>query len=120
MKIDIQERQDVKKLVDQFYERATADDLLGPIFSRFRDPHADKETLYNYWEQALLHPLPARHQMFPKHIEMMFSRQHFIRWLTLFLQTIDDLYAGANAEKAKVIVIQKSEQFQTSLQLFRF
>lgn len=120
MKKDIQELEDVKQLVDRFYERATSDDLLGPIFFPFKDSRADKKALYKYWESTLLHPALKPQQSFPAHIELMFSAQHFIRWLTLFLQTIDNLYDGPNAGKAKVILIRKSEEFQSRLELSRF
>jgi hemoglobin len=120
MKTDIEGPDDIRNLIDEFYERAGSDTLLGPIFSRLKDPGADKKVLYTYWRAALLNGKNDAQQAFPKHIEKMLSSRHFIRWLTLFLQTIDDLYAGRNAQKVKTIVIKKSEEFQTSLELFRF
>jgi hemoglobin len=120
MKSDIIGPDDIRNLIDEFYERAGSDTLLGPIFSRLKDPGADKKRLYTYWRTALLNDMSDAHEPFPKHIEEMLSSRHFIRWLTLFLQTIDDLYAGQNAQKVKAIVIKKSEEFQTSLELFRF
>jgi hemoglobin len=106
--------------VDTFYHRAGEDDLLGPIFSKIADSDSHRELLYKYWESALLSGAADSREQFPRHIERMFSSQHFIRWLTLFLNTIDNLYEGEMAAKAKVIVIKKSEEFQSRLEFSRF
>ena len=76
--------------------------------------------LYRYWENQILNASFGQDESFPEHITLMFSTQHFVRWLGLFLQTIDTLYTGALADKAKVILIRKSEEFQTRLALLRF
>jgi hemoglobin len=120
MKSDIEGPDDIRNLIDEFYHRAGSDTLLGPIFSRLKDSRPDKKLLYIYWRTALLNGNSEAQETFPKHIEKMLSPRHFTRWLTLFLQTIDDLYTGQNAQKVKTIVIKKSEEFQTSLELFRF
>jgi hemoglobin len=120
MSTDIKDKSDIKTLVDTFYHRAGEDDLLGPIFSQIADSDSHKELLYRYWEMALLSETADRREGFPEHIERMFTRQHFIRWLTFFLNTIDTLYKGEMAAKAKIIVIKKSEEFQSRLEFNRF
>jgi hemoglobin len=117
---DITTNEDVTRLVDVFYERAKDDELLGVIFSNLAASTSEKETLHSYWMKALLEQSPADPIPFPKHVQKMYSRRHFVRWLNLFLETIDLLYSGANAEKAKVIVIRKSEEFQSKVALSRF
>lgn len=119
MKPDIQEREDIKKLVESFYASAANDALLGEIFRTLQNS-VHKEELYQYWEAVLLSDQIHESHNFPTHIELMFSARHFVRWLNLFLETIDNHYSGPNAEKAKVIVIRKSEEFQASLEIFRF
>jgi hemoglobin len=114
MNRDITDLNDIRTLVDTFFESAVKDDLLGPIFSQIENSHLHKDTLYKYWETVLLtHASDA--ELFPKHIELMFSPKHFFRWLTLFLSTIDTLYFGPTAEKAKIMVMRKSEEFQSDL-----
>ena len=120
MNRDIRDQSDIKVLVDTFYEKAGEDDLLGPIFSKMSDPGFHKDLLYKYWETALLSQIADEKEPFPRHIEQMFSTKHFIRWLTLFLNTIDSLYQGPIASTAKVIVIRKSEEFQLHLEFSRF
>lgn len=114
MNRDIKDLNDIRILVDTFYEHAATDNLLGSIFSKIENSHLNKDALYKYWETVLLtHTSPI--EQFPKHIELMFSPQHFVRWLTMFLETIDTLFSGPTAEKAKIIVIGKSEEFQAGL-----
>lgn len=117
---EINNVRDIRLMVDTFYELAGKDDLLAPIFVNIKDSAPYKETLYRYWENQILSDGSDSAELFPEHISRMFSTQHFIRWLELFLHTIDSLYAGPVAEKAKVILIRKSEEFQMKLALLRF
>lgn len=118
MENEINDSKDIRNLVDAFHLRAGEDDLLGPIFSKI-PPH-DKQALYAYWSKALLTEASDQHERFPEHITLMFTTQHFFRWRTLFIETIDRYYTGAVAEKAKVMVIRKSEEFLSKLELSRF
>lgn len=120
MKADIRDIDDIKFLVDSFYRSAGSDNLLGPIFHGLSDSRGYRDALYGYWNEVLLNQKASTSKPFPKHIEQMFSTQHFIRWLTLFLETIDAHYSGNTAEKAKLMVIRKSEEFQTGMELYRF
>lgn len=120
MQTDINQEADIRTLVDAFYKRAGKDDLLGPIFSKVQNSGDHKDSLYEYWTSSLLSEYGGPPKRFPSHIELMFSTKHFIRWLTLFLDTIDLLYSGPVAEKAKVMVIKKSEEFQAKVELSRF
>lgn len=117
---DIKDGKSVRTLLDKFYSRASKDRLLKPIIARLTDTGYRNETLYSYWQDAILNGATVESTTPPEHIQLMPSTQHFFRWLTIFFQTINDLYVGPNAEKAKVLVIRKAEQFQTSLGLVRF
>ena len=117
---DIRSVGDIRLMVDVLYERAGSDELLGPIFMNIKDSVPYKELLYRYWENEILNPHNDVRELLPEHISRMSSTRQFIRWLELFLQTIDSLYAGAVADKARVILIRKSEEFQMKLELSRF
>ena len=120
MNREIESVDDIRLMVDVFYECARKDELLAPIFRKIKDSAPHKEMLYRYWENQILNESLGQDEPFPEHISLMFSTQHFIRWLGLFLHTIDTLYSGAIADKAKVILIRKSEEFQTKLEILRF
>ena len=118
MENELNEGEDIRQLVDAFHQRAGEDDLLGPIFSRIH--LEDKNALYDYWSKVLLTEPSNQNERFPEHITLMFTTQHFFRWRTLFIETIDRYCTGPVAEKAKVMVIRKSEEFLSKLELSRF
>jgi hemoglobin len=122
MKEEIKDAQDIKILVDTFHARVAQDELLAPIFhDRIRDMPAHLERMYKFWEAILLHQSPSYdHTPLSKHADLPLMNQHFVRWQSLFLDTIDDLYSGPSAEKAKVRVIGMTEEFQNKLEMLRF
>ena len=107
MHTDITSRQDIEFLLDKFYERAFADDVIGFIFTEVT--HLDLIThlpvIANFWEDILLgtHNYsgnPVRiHQQIDKLSEL--NEQQFNRWLFLWQITIDEYFAGPIADEAK-------------------
>ena len=53
MKNDILTREDIKLLVDRFYDKVQSDPLLGPVFSHVDWPH-HLPIMYNFWSSMLL------------------------------------------------------------------
>ncbi|MGC1244127.1 MAG: group III truncated hemoglobin, partial [Chryseosolibacter sp.] len=53
MKHDIINREDIKLLVDSFYEKVQADALLAPVFNHVDWPH-HLPIMYNFWSSMLL------------------------------------------------------------------
>jgi len=113
--MDIKDGASVKMLLDKFYARASKDSLLKPTIARLKDSGFLNERLYKYWQDAILNDVAVEEANAPEHIQLMPSTRHFFRWLTIFFQTVNELYLGPNAEKAKVLVIRRAEQFQSSL-----
>lgn len=113
--------EDVRILVDIFYERVLRDELLGPIFNGHveRLP-AIKEKMYEFWVTILLNHSINVDEPLMKHEDLQLNNRHFVRWLTLFLETIDDLYSGSTAEQAKFRAIRMAEEFQYKLNLNQF
>lgn len=122
-KKEIRDISDIRLLVDTFYSRAENDELLSPIFAnRFSSHNSPLEPLYRYWGNALLEleKSAADEIPFPKHQDLPLTHQHFDRWLSLFHQTVDDLFEGALAEKAKFRAIRMSEIFRYKMELTNF
>ena len=117
---DIKDVQSVRTLLDKFYSRAGKDDLLKPVIASLTDSGFRNETQDKYWQEAILSDATLERTTLPKHVRLMSRHQYFTRWLTIFFQTIDSLFSGPNADKAKLLVIRKAEQFQTSLEIARF
>ena len=54
-----------------------------------------------------------------KHVSLPIYKEHFDRWVALFHQTIDELYAGNIADDAKQRAVKMSELFQGKLNEIR-
>lgn len=101
---DIQSEADIKLLVDTFYDKVNADELLAPIFNDVAHVHwpAHLPRMYDFWSGLLLHTSRYQGQPFRKHLPLPIGGGHFQRWLTLFLATVEELFAGPVADEAKL------------------
>ena len=107
MKKDIQNRDDIIKLVDAFYIKVKADDLLGNIFTDV--VHVNWEThlprMYDFWENILFYtgnfdgnPMITHRELSAK---CEIKRSHYKHWNSLFNKTVDDLFKGDKADEIK-------------------
>lgn len=106
----IETREDIEVLVHSFYEKIRKDDLLGPIFNTHIPEDAWQEHLLNitdFWETNLFKVPRYKGSPTQKHINVdinsnhTISQVHFGKWLQLWFETIDELYIGNHALKAK-------------------
>lgn len=99
-KADIASRQDVSLLINEFYLKVRADELLSPVFS-----HVDWEfhtpVIIDFWCMVLLGEEGYRNNPFHKHIGLPIGKEHFRRWLELFGQTLDENFSGTKATEAR-------------------
>jgi hemoglobin len=97
---DISNTEDIILLVDTFYDLVKKDDLLAPFFLNLNfDEHKPKMVLF--WEFVLLDKAGYTTNVTDKHMKMRLAKEHFDRWITLFNQTIDELFSGEKCELAK-------------------
>lgn len=100
---DIDTSEDIKRLVDAFYKRVNRDALLGPIFNEVA--HVDwalhLPALYRFWDSMLLGAGSYQGAPFPKHAVLPIQQEHFERWLALFVETVNENFAGPKSEEAK-------------------
>jgi len=115
--VDIQTEDDVKKLVDSFYDKVNQDDLLAPIFNGFAHVNwaAHLPAMYDFWSSLLLGTSRYRGRPFPKHLPLPVDATHFQRWLNLFYATVEENFAGPNAEQAKVRALNIATMFEYRL-----
>lgn len=104
---DLAGRMEIERLVNAFYERVRGDDLLGFIFDDVAKTNweAHLPKMYAFWETVLFrsggyagNPLAAHAKLVPL---TRMGRPEFDRWLKLFRETVDDLFAGEKAEHIK-------------------
>lgn len=114
---DIENLNDIKKLVDVFYGKVRKDDLIGPIFNdRIQNHWAEHlSKLYSFWQSVLLGEQTYTGFAFPPHAELPINKEHFDRWLSLFTQTVDNLFVGATADEAKSRAYKIADVFQGKL-----
>lgn len=108
-KKDIKTRADVFTLVSSFYLKVRKDEVLGPFFNTtITDWEDHLQRLTTFWESNLFlktkylgNPLDV-HVSVDKNHNNTITEMHFGIWLNLWFQTIDELYIGEYAEKAKL------------------
>lgn len=100
---DIATSEDIKTLVDAFYQKVNRDDLLSPIFTAIVGGRWDEHlpVMYKFWDSMLLGAGSYQGAPFPKHAALPLEQQHFERWLTLFSETLDENFSGPKSTEAK-------------------
>lgn len=106
----IKNRKDISKLVHLFYAKIRKNELLGPIFNS----HISEEQwpehlkkLTDFWETNLFGIAKfkgspsAKHIKVDKNMNHSIEQTHFGVWLRLWYETIDQLFEGEIAIKAK-------------------
>ncbi|MEJ8755622.1 group III truncated hemoglobin [Pontibacter sp. H259] len=120
-KKDILHLDDVKRLVDTFYTRVRADEMLGPIFDESiqdRWPvHLD--IMYRFWQTVLLDELTYQGAPGSKHITLPVDAAHFDRWIQIFYTTIDELFTGEKAEEAKWRARKMADMFASKIAYYQ-
>ncbi|HEY3406314.1 MAG TPA: group III truncated hemoglobin [Ohtaekwangia sp.] len=116
-KNDIVSRKDIEMLVDRFYDRVQADPLLAPVFNHVNwNKHLP--IMYSFWSSMLLGEGSYRGNPFQKHVMLSITGAHFGQWLSLFIHTVDELFAGGNAEEIKQRAGNIAHVFQQKMGLF--
>lgn len=120
-KKDILSLEDVKLLVDTFYGKVREDELIGPIFDeRIQDRWPEHLTkMYTFWQTVLLGEHTYYGSPFPPHAKLPVEKIHFERWLTLFSETLNELFTGEIAEEAMWRANKMAEMFQFKIHHYR-
>lgn len=104
---DLDSRDAIVELVDAFYARVRADDLLGPIFDDVArvDWAAHLPRMYAFWDSVLFGAPGFKGNPLAVHLQLgrrvRLTAREFERWLELFNDSVDALFAGPGAESAK-------------------
>lgn len=118
---DIATLDDIKLMVDEFYGKIREDDKLANIFNgviKDRWPeHLEK--MYRFWQTVLLDEHTYYGSPFVPHAKLPVGQPHFERWTDLFGETVDELFVGPKAERAKWQGHRMAEMFQTKIDYYR-
>jgi hemoglobin len=106
----IEKRKDIANLVAHFYAKIRRDEFLGPIFNKHIKEEQwplHLEKIADFWESNLFGVIKFKGNPIEKHIAVdkqskhSIEMTHFAKWLQLWLESIDELFEGQIAEKAK-------------------
>jgi hemoglobin len=120
---DIENRADCERLVRAFYGRALEDPIIGFLFTDVArlDLEAHVPRIASFWETILLGAHSYGGGAFRPHAQLHakvpLREGHFARWLALWTRTVDDLFAGPNAELAKSHAHRVAGAFHRRLQV---
>ena len=119
---DITDRADCERLVRAFYARALTDPMIGYLFTDVAhlDLEAHVPQITSFWETILLGAQSYGGGAFAVHASLHRKAPlrggHFERWLVLWHETVDELFAGPRAELAKAHADRVARAFHRRLQ----
>lgn len=121
MKSDINNRADIEILVQKFYGKVMYDPIIGHFFKEVKQVNwgSHLPMMYSFWENALFftggyHGNPMNVHRHLHHLSPS-SKVHFDHWTTLFSETVDEMFEGPMAEKAKQHALNISKIMQLKI-----
>ena len=118
-KQDIRNRDDIAFLVRSFYEKVKQNEKIGYIFNDVAkvDWEHHLPIMYDFWENVLFQTGTYARNAIAVHKQLHrltpLNRDHFEEWLQLWKETVDELFAGDNAELVK----QRATSIATVMQI---
>lgn len=108
-------------LVDSFYDKVRKDELLAEIFNeRIGDNWGEHlEKMYRFWQTVLLTEHTYFGSPFSPHASLPVDENHFERWITLFYESIDELFEGEKAKEAKWRAKKMAEMFLFKIEYYQ-
>jgi hemoglobin len=108
--------QHISELVRHFYERATRDASLRPIFdSSIHDWAAHHRIVEDFWSRTLLNTDRYQGSPYSFHARLPLRPEHFDRWLALFRETALETLPAAAAENAIARAEHMAESFKAGM-----
>lgn len=104
---DITRDEDIQLLVNSFYDKVKHDAIIGYIFNTIigQDWRHHLPIMYQFWGTILLNKAGYKGNVIQKHVDLdkkiELQKEHYERWLSLWQETVDELYQGPGADEAK-------------------
>ena len=106
----------IRKLVDLFYERVHKDALLAPIFAaHVKDWDRHLAQMVNFWSTGLIGIGSYRGNGFSHHLHLPLEEAHFARWLELWEATAQEVLPADLAQRAIGKARHMATSFKTGL-----
>ncbi|MBI5373416.1 MAG: group III truncated hemoglobin [Sphingobacteriales bacterium] len=107
MKNDIQNKEDLLKLVTRFYEKLLADPSVSYLFTEVAkiDLAHHLPVLVDFWDNLLFQSDTYRKNALQPHLllhqQSPLKKEHFDTWLRYFNESVDELFEGEKAFLAR-------------------
>lgn len=118
---DLDSRERLDQSIDAFYAKVLVDPELAPIFLDVAAVDLDVHLphIRDYWAKLLLKDTNYQRHTMNIHRELHSKRtlreKNFKQWLALFVETVDEMFAGENAERAKRVATSIAGNMQVAL-----
>ena len=118
-KKDIRSREDLVQILNVFYQKAFADELIGDFFTKVipLDLETHMPLITDFWETVVFNTQGYRKNIMGihQHINQLsnINKNHLDRWVELFTGTIDEFFAG---EKA-ILMKQRARSIATLMDI---
>lgn len=105
---DIKDVEDIKLLINTFYQQVRKNETIGFIFNDVVKVDWDTHLpiMYDFWASILLgnanyqgNPMQT-HIALSKRVQM--GKKEFDTWISIFCNTVDQLFCGEKTEEAKL------------------
>jgi hemoglobin len=122
---DILTQADIAELIDAFYKKVVADDVIGYLFTDVVHLSWEEHIpiMNDFWGSMLLGAGTYRRNPMLKHIELdkreRLRPEHFERWLALWRQTLAEQFEGPKADHALARAAQIAAVMQNRLHQVR-
>ncbi|MBR0670245.1 group III truncated hemoglobin [Neoroseomonas soli] len=103
----------IAALLRDFYARARADDLLGPVFARVTDWDHHIGRVSDFWSSVALMTGRYHGQPMRAHFGIGITPAHFARWLALFAATAAEHCTEAGA----ALLVTRARTIASSLEM---
>ena len=119
--IDIINLDDVKLVVDCFYDKVRNDEQLKDVFNNVIQDRWSQhlEKMYRFWQTVLLDEHTYYGSPFLPHAKLPVGIEHFNQWLNLFYETVDENFEGAKAERMKWQGQRMAEMFHSKIEYYK-
>src|SRR5690606_35104543 len=75
--------------------------------------------MYRFWQTVLLGEHTYQGSPFVPHAHLSVDKGHFERWIQLFFETVDEIFSGEKAERAKWQGERMAEMFHLKINYYR-
>lgn len=121
MKQDITGRHDIEELLAKFYSRLLQDQTMNYIFIDVAKLDMEKHlpVIADFWESILFEKNVYRNNAMKIHVDLHrqtpLEKHHFETWLQNFNVTVDELFQGPVAARAKERALSIATMIQIRL-----